>query len=180
MNPKLNKTLKIISSLTTGIVLLFALLLVGVRIFGLQVLAIISPSMEPNYPTGSVIYIADVNPAELKVNDVITFKLTNSTTATHRIIELVQDEDNPNIVRFRTKGDNNNTIDGSLVEFDDVVGKVVFCIPFLGYLAIHIQSPPGSYIAIGVGLIMIFFVMIIDMITDDKKHKKYPKKRKRR
>jgi len=49
------------------------------------VLTILSPSMAPKHPTGSVIYIVDVDPAKLEVDDVITFKLTDSMTATHRI-----------------------------------------------------------------------------------------------
>lgn len=173
MNRKLKIVLKAISSVVAGTVVLLAVLLVGVRIFGIQVLTILSPSMEPKYPTGSVIYIVDVHPAELKVNDVITFQLTDNMTATHRIIELVPDEDDSSMIRFRTKGDNNDTADGSLVEFDDVVGKPVLCIPLLGYLAMLIQNPPGSYIAIGVGLAMILFVMIVDTVIDGKKSKKF-------
>ncbi len=172
MNPKVKTVLKIISSAMACIVVILAMLLVGVRIFGVEVLTILSPSMEPKYPTGSVIYVVDTDPAELKVRDVITFRLSENMTATHRIIELIPDEDDPSIVRFRTKGDNNNTVDGALVEFGDVIGKPVLCIPLLGYLAMYIQSPPGSYIAIGVALVMILFVMIVDIITDDKKDSK--------
>lgn len=172
MNPKLKKALKITSNSLVILVVILAVLLVGVKFVGVEVLTILSPSMEPKYPTGSVIYIVPVDPAELKVKDVITFKLTDSMTATHRIIELIPDENDPDVIRFRTKGDNNDTPDGSLVEFQDIVGKPVLCIPLLGYLAMNIQSPPGNYIAIGVSLAIIFFVMIVDTITDDKKSKK--------
>ena len=175
MNAKIKKVLKSICSISSAIIVLLAVLLVGVRIFGVQVLTILSPSMEPKYPTGSVIYLVKEDPAKLKVNDVITFKISGNMTATHRIIEIVPDEDDQSIVRFRTKGDNNDTADGSLVNLNDVVGKPVFCIPLLGYLATYIQSPPGSYVTLGVGLAMILLVVIADMLTDDKKENKNKK-----
>lgn len=171
MNSNVKKALRIISSVLGCIVVVLAILLVGVRIFGVEILTILSPSMEPRYPTGSIIYLVDTDPAKLEVGDVITFRITETMTATHRIIELVPDKEDPQVIRFRTKGDNNDTADGALVEFDDVVGKPILCIPFLGYLATYIQSPPGSYVALGLGVVMFLFVMIVDSVTDDKKTK---------
>ena len=169
-----SKSKKILNSLTTIIVVMFvilAILLVGVRIFGIDILTVLSPSMEPKYPTGSLIYLVDVDPAKLEVEDVITYRISEKTTATHRIKEIIPDEDDPSIVRFRTKGDNNDDYDGSLVEFEQVEGKVIFCIPLLGHLAMYIQRPPGLYVAIGTALAIIFLVMIVDTVTDDKKTK---------
>ncbi len=168
MSKKLNKISKISSSVLVALVIVLALLLVGVRLFGLQVYTVLSPSMEPEYPTGSLIYIKEIDPAELEVNDVITFKISSGMTATHRIIELVPGEDS-DIVRFRTKGDANDVVDGSLVKQDDVIGTPVFMIPLLGYLATYIQQPPGSYIAITVSVALIILVIMVDIATDDKK-----------
>lgn len=165
------RLLKTIASVLAGIMVLLAVLLVGVRLFGLQIYTVLSGSMEPEYPTGSVIYVRAVDPAELQVRDVITFKLSNGSTATHRIIELIPDENDPDIIRFRTKGDSNDIVDGSLVEFDDVLGTPVFVIPYLGYLAAFIQQPPGSYITIAVGIALIALVMLADGIVDDKNKK---------
>lgn len=152
-------------------VLFLAILIYGVKLFGLEPYTVLSPSMEPDYPTGSLIYVVNVDPADLKVDDVITFRLTGDMTATHRVIELVPDEDDSDVVRFRTKGDNNDIADGSLVEFDAVIGKPVLCIPLLGYLAAYIQNPPGSIVAITVGVALIIVVIILDTITDDKSKK---------
>ena len=171
MNRKLKIALKTASNTLLALVIILAILLVGVKIVGIEPLVVLSPSMEPKYPTGSLIYLADVDPAKLEVEDVITYRISDKTTATHRIKEIVPDEDDPSIVRFRTKGDNNDTHDGNLVEFDQVEGKVIFCIPLMGKLAMYIQSPPGLYIAIGSALAIILFVMIVDTVTDDKKSK---------
>ena len=115
MNPKLKTALKITSNTLLALVIILAILLVGVRIFGIDILTVLSPSMEPKYPTGSLIYLVDVDPAKLEVEDVITYRISDKTTATHRIKEIIPDEDDPSIVRFRTKGDNNDDYDGSLV-----------------------------------------------------------------
>ena len=169
MNSKLKKALKIASNLLLAVVFILAILLVGVRIFGIDILTVLSPSMEPKYPTGSLIYLVDVDPARLEVDDVITYRISEKATATHRIKEIIPDEDDSSIVRFRTKGDNNDNYDGSLVEFEQVEGKVIFCIPLLGHLAMYIRRPPGLYVAIGTALAIVFFVMVVDTITDDKK-----------
>ena len=169
-----SKSKMMLNSLTTIIVVMVVILaipLVGIRIVGIDILTVLSPSMEPKYPTGSLIYLVDVDPAKLEVEDVITYRISEKTTATHRIKEIIPDEDDPSIVRFRTKGDNNDDYDGSLVEFEQVEGKVIFCIPLLGHLAMYIQRPPGLYVAIGTALAIIFFVMVVDTVTDDKKSK---------
>lgn len=171
MNAKLIKALKIISNSLLVLVLILAILLVGLKFVGMDILIVLSPSMEPEYPTGSLIYLVDVDPSTLKVNDVITYRLSSTATATHRIMEIIPDEEDPSIVRFRMKGDNNDSYDKKLVEFEQVEGKVVFCIPYLGYVARYIQRPPGLYVAIGVALGITLFVMIVDAISDDKKEK---------
>lgn len=174
MNQKLKKALKITSNSLLVLVVILAMLLVGVKIVGIEVLTILSPSMEPRYPTGSLIYLIDVDKAsDLKRGDVITFQITENTTATHRIKEIIPDENNPSVVRFRTKGDNNDTYDGKLVEFKDVQGKAIFCIPLLGYMAMYIQTRAGSIVAAAISLSVVIFVMAVDILTDDKdKNKK--------
>ena len=89
MNAKLIKALKIISNSLLVLVLILAILLVGLKFVGMDILIVLSPSMEPKYPTGSLIYLVDVDPSTLKVNDVITYRLSSTATATHRIMEII-------------------------------------------------------------------------------------------
>lgn len=168
MYKKINKILKLLTSTLFVVVIILAILLVGVRVLGLQVYTVLSGSMEPAYHTGSIIYVKDVEPLELEVDDVITYKLTSNMTATHRIVEVIPDESNPENVQFRTKGDANDTADKKLVSGDNVIGSPVFTIPYLGYLAVNIQQPPGIYAAIAVSAAVILFVMLVDILTDDK------------
>lgn len=168
MNKKLNKVLKIISTLLISMAVILAVLLSGVKLFGIQVYTVLSGSMEPEYQTGSVIYVKKAEIDELKVNDVITFMLSKETSATHRIIEIIPDGDDPNTLYFRTKGDANDTEDAALVHEQNVIGKPIFTIPYLGYVANFIQNPPGKYLSIAIGLILIIFIFMIDVLTAEK------------
>ena len=169
----MNKTVKKIWNwLTTVLVVLvviLAILLVGARLVGLQVFTVLSGSMEPTYHVGSLIYVKKVDPFQLKSGDVITFMLDEDTVATHRVVEVVPDEEDASVIRFRTKGDANEAEDGSLVHYRNIIGTPVFTIPKLGYLANYIQNPPGTYVAISAGAILLLLVFIPDLFSDDKK-----------
>ncbi len=162
----IRKIWNIVTAVLVAAIAIFAILLVGARLFGIQVYAVISGSMEPNYPVGSLIYVKKAEPEEIKVNDVITFVLPNEMPATHRVIEI----DNKNEY-FKTKGDNNEEADGSPVHFKNLIGKPIFCIPYIGYAAHYIQNPPGIYIAVACGAILLILVFLPDIFKDNKKKK---------
>jgi signal peptidase len=123
--------------------------------------------MEPTYHTGALIYVKEVDTSAIKEGQVITFMLSEDTIATHRVIEVVRDTEDPGVVRYRTKGDANNAPDGTLVHYKNVIGTPVFTIPYLGYVASYIQHPPGTYFAIAAVAIIILLAFLPDLITDD-------------
>ena len=169
MNKSTKFILKLISNLIVIVAVALAILLVGLKFTGLQIYTVISGSMEPTYHVGSLIYVKKVDPSTLKEKDTITFELSDKTIATHRIIEIVKDETNPNIYKFRTKGDANEDVDANLVEPNKVLGKALFTIPYLGYLATYIQSYPGNMVAICTAVALLIVVIIIDMIVEEPK-----------
>ena len=161
--------------ITTGIVVLvviFAVMLVGVRLFGLQVFTVISGSMEPAYPVGSLIYVRETDPFTLEQGDVITFMLNEDTVATHRIVEVVPDETDTSVIRYRTKGDANEAEDGSLVHYKNVIGTPIFKIPYMGYVANYVQNPPGMYVAIAGAAFLLMLVFIPDLLGEDEEKEK--------
>lgn len=179
MNKTIKKIWNWISGVLVGIVVLLAIALVGVRLIGLEPYVVLSGSMEPTYHVGSLIYVKDVDPYELESGDVITFMLDEDTVATHRIVEVVPDENDSTVVRFKTKGDANAAEDGSLVHYKNVIGSPVFTIPQLGYVANYIQNPPGTYIAISAGAILLLLVFLPDLFGSDDEEKKQKQKKKR-
>ena len=158
-----------VTTILVAAVVILALLLVGVRLVGMQVFTVLSGSMEPTYHVGALIYVKKVDPMELEAGDVITFMLDEDTVATHRVVEVVPDEEDPSVIRFRTKGDANDNVDGGLVHYKNVLGTPVFTIPMLGYLASYIQNPPGTYVAISAGAVLLILVFLPDLFTQEEK-----------
>lgn len=169
-----------ITSILVVIVIILALLLAGVRLFGFQVFTVLSGSMEPVYHTGSLIYVKEVDYRDLGEGDVITFMLNEDTVATHRIVGVVPDENDPSVVRYRTKGDANDAEDGSLVHYKNVIGSPVFTIPKLGYVANYIQNPPGTYIAMSGGAILMILVFLPDLLGSDEEEEKKPARKNKK
>ena len=161
-----------VSGILVAIVVLLAIALVGVRVVGLQPYVVLSGSMEPTYHVGSLIYVKSVDYRELTVGDPITYMVSQDTVVTHRIIEVLVDEEDPETIRYFTKGDANDVPDGSSVHYKNIIGKPVFSIPKLGYVSNYIQNPPGSYVAIAAGALLIMLVFLPDIFTEDDKEKK--------
>ena len=161
------KIWNIATTVIVVLVVIFAVLLVGVRLLGVQVYSVISGSMEPEYPVGSLIYVKEVDPSEVEVGDVITYVLPNNTPSTHRVIRI--DKENQ---CFYTKGDANESEDGSPVHYKNLIGTPVFKIPYLGYAAYYIQHPPGMYIAMAAGAVLLILVFLPDLFGKEKKKDK--------
>jgi len=165
----------VINRITTVLmilIILLAILLVGARLLGLQVFTVLSGSMEPAYKTGSVIYVRTVDPSEIEIGSPITFVLDESlTVATHRVIDI--DASNQ---RFYTQGDANESPDGAPVHFKNLLGTPVFTIPYLGYVANYIKSPPGMYFALGGVMILLLLIFLPDFLDEEKKEQHKRKK----
>ena len=164
MKDSLKKIWNIISTTLVVLMVLCAVFLMGSRLIGFQCYNIISPSMEPEYMVGDLIYVKKVDPATIKEGDVITFIVNEDlVVGTHRVVRV--DVENQ---RFYTKGDANDVEDGEPVHFNNVIGVPQFSIPMLGYVSDFVQNPPGMYITIGVGVLLILIVFIPDMVGKKK------------
>ena len=157
----MKRTYNIVINSLIAIVAVLAILLVGVRLFGIKPYTVLSGSMKPVYPVGSLLYVVDAEVEKLEVGDPITFDL-DGTTVTHRIIEI--EEDSSVGPTFRTKGDANDIPDGQPITPSQILGRPVFCIPYLGYLAFFVQNPPGLYVAVGICVILLLLSLAADII----------------
>lgn len=179
----IKKTVNFITLLVVIAVVIFAFLIVGIRAFGVDLYIILSGSMEPDYHTGGLIYVVDVDPADLKVGDDITFKLSNGTPATHRIIEIVPHPDDPNPenprlpMQYRTQGIANENPDANLVDPKSIIGKPIFSLPYLGYIVDFIQKPTGIYTCAGAAIALIILMLLPDIIFPEEEPKKKKKKK---
>ena len=163
----IKKGFKVVTTILVAFIVLLAVLLVGVRLIGLEPYTVLSGSMEPTYHTGSLIYVKKVAPQEVQVGQAITFVLNEDlVVATHRVVKI--DEENE---WFYTKGDANESIDGTPVHFKNLIGVPVFSIPYLGYVASFIQKPPGIYLAIAFGALLLLLLFFPELVRAFKKEK---------
>ena len=134
----------------TGGLLLVAVILLCVpltipRLFGCQIYTVVSGSMEPAIPTGSIVYVKSTEASEINKDEVIAFYSDTDTGAiiTHRVVknQVVSGE-------FITKGDANEQEDVTPVDYDRLIGKVVFSMPVLGSLLAIVAEPVGKIAAV--------------------------------
>lgn len=152
------------------IVLLAAAAIIFVpMILGYKEMAVLSGSMEPTIPVGSLVYVKPVEAVELEVGDVCTYYLSGGETfVTHRVISI--DTDAQTLV---TQGDANNTADGD-VSFGQVYGRADFHLPYLGIAIQNIRTPVGIMSICGMLMLIIllnFIPAIIEAAEDEKKQK---------
>lgn len=162
MSDRLRKIWNRATTVLVALGVLLAVALGGVRLIGLTPYTVLSGSMEPTYHVGSLIYVRAVDCENLKVGDPVTFYLNAGTVATHRIVETLSEEDGS--LCFRTKGDANDQVDGNLVGERDVIGKPIFTIPVLGYVAAFLRSTPGTYLAIALGAVLLILIFLPDIL----------------
>ena len=164
MSDKIKKVWNTVSTVVVVLVVICAVFLVGTRLIGFRVFTVISGSMEPTYKVGDLIYVKAVDMEDIKVGDPITFVLNEDlVVATHRVIKI--DAENQH---FYTKGDANEIADGDPVHYKTVIGGPTFRIPYLGYVSDYIQNPPGSYVTIGIGALLILIVFLPDFLPKKK------------
>ena len=161
----MKKIFDIFATVIMALVIVFAFLLAGVRIFGLTPYTVLSGSMEPSYHVGSLIYVRQIDPGELRVGDPVTYMIEGGTVVTHRIVEVITDDNDPTSLSFRTKGDNNDTPDGDPISANNVIGKPVFTVPLIGYVAVFVQNPPGSYFVIGILAALLILAFMPDILN---------------
>jgi len=124
-----------------GILIIVCLLVGGY--FGLQfflntdmpLVAVVSGSMYPTLKVGDLVVVKGAPPAEIQEGDIIVFEATESGYGTywvHRVIEVRVLPDGTRL--FITKGDKNAGPDSAPVSEDKIHGRVIYIIPFIGFL----------------------------------------------
>lgn len=138
----------VVTVLMIGACLLAGLMVVP-TLLGYQRYVIISGSMEPTLPVGSVVYDEVVPVADLEVGDIITFvpppEFDIEDPVTHRIVEVAEIGDELGGAHagermFRTKGDANPDVDPWKMVLDgEEQGRVAHHLPYVGYFYMALQ-----------------------------------------
>lgn len=133
------------------------------RIFGIEMYGILTGSMEPACPTGSLVYVKPVNPESLQEKDIVTFQ-KGKLVITHRVVKNdIQKEE------LITKGDANNANDIQPVTYKQIKGKVTLTVPLLGYVALRLNSAAGISVCVIILALGLMFWVLGDMLSMKKR-----------
>lgn len=140
------------------------------RLVGIESYVVLSGSMEPSIPVGSVIYSAKSD--NIDVGDVISFRYSpDYPTITHRIIG--KDGDN-----WITKGDANESVDMVTVSEEMCSGKMILKINLLGYILDYIKIK-HIVVVVGITLTLELAGYVDNIETKDKKEKEEKKEKEK-
>ncbi|MCS0787420.1 signal peptidase I [Cytobacillus firmus] len=137
--------------------------------FGYTPLTVLSNSMHPHLQSGDLALIKKAEFNDIEVNDVITFKESDTKFITHRVIDVKEQNGQSGLV---TKGDNNNVEDTMIVTKGQLVGKQVASIPKLGYVSDFASGPIGFLLFIIIPLTGYICLTVFERLSrQEKQHK---------
>lgn len=150
----------------SGVIVWFA----GPRLLGWQPLVVLTGSMEPTLPLGSVAFTEPLPAQEVRVGDVVTFRHPDGgpDMVTHRVVEVLEGPP----VSFRTKGDANEILDTWVVPAANVVGIVRHNIPYMGYVTSFVRTPLGFLLFLGLPGAIIIAGEVRNIIQEIRKGKR--------
>ncbi|MHC3003531.1 signal peptidase I [Gordonia sp. GN26] len=104
------------------------------KIAGAQAYTVLTGSMKPNYPPGTLIVVKPGPAEDIRVGDVVTYQIRSGSpeVVTHRVIEIAEsDAGEP---RFITQGDDNGAPDAEPVRPVQVRGTLWYSVPYVGWV----------------------------------------------
>lgn len=143
-----------------SIIAIFLFALVPVE-HNYKLLIVQSGSMEPKVPLASLVMVLPTS--DYAIGDIVTFAPQNSeknTYVTHRIVGFAPDIYG---LIYQTKGDANKTPDATAVNMEQIVGKVILTVPYVGYIFNQIKTPLGFIFVVIVPATIVIYEEIKNM-----------------
>jgi len=94
-------------------------------LLGYSIVRVDTDSMSPTLPINTLILTRRVDPADLQVDDIVTFIRFNETTITHRIYEIYENHQNAGIRGFRLIGNRSDEPDNEIHQGGNLIGRMV-------------------------------------------------------
>ena len=147
-----------------------AILIVIPKVGGGIPLTVLTQSMEPGLPPGTLIVVGPVKPAEIEIGDVITYQIRSGEPAviTHRVIGFSTDAKGEKT--FILQGDNNDAADDPVID-EQIQARLWYAVPYLGWVNAVVNGENRSWIvAVIAGLFFAYALyMIVSAVLDRRK-----------
>ena len=125
----------------------------------IPLVAIASGSMSPALEVGDLIIVQGIPPTDIQIGDIIVFDSPQGNRTIHRVTRIQTLPDGA--IQFRTKGDANQEEDSQWIRGEDVHGRTMYRIPYIGWLALDPTIP----------IIIISIIIIIALLWPRKRRK---------
>lgn len=158
----------LLSSLAIVLVIALAAASFVPRAFGYTPYAVLSGSMEPELPVGSMVFVRQVEPTDIAVGDNVTFYRSDGAVVTHQVYEI-----DPVAQTIGTQGIANKNADGIIMHdaeytpFSRVIGVVSFCVPYLGFVNAYCTTTPGLLVVVAVLALLVAASLVLDRVVPD-------------
>ena len=157
-------------ALLLAVVALGAILIIIPKVAGATPLTVLTNSMEPGLPPGTLIIVKPVDPDDIQIGDVVTYQIESgeADVITHRVIgiDALGAEK-----RFIFQGDNNGAPDSELVRAAQIQGRLWYSVPYAGFVNTAVNGENRSWIIPVVGGLLLAYAawMILSGIFGRKK-----------
>jgi signal peptidase len=168
----MDKVSKILETIVVILIVVIGLFLL-ITLFPIkgnyQIKIVLSGSMEPAIKTGSIVIMKPS--ATYSTGDIVTFgkDTKKDVPTTHRIVSSRAVE---GVMLYTTKGDANNSPDTTEIRLSNIHGKVLFSIPYMGYIIDFVKKPLGMVVVIVIPAIYIVYDEISKIISEIKRMRK--------
>lgn len=160
--------MKVTGKILSALAILCYILILGIlfiaapMVSGYKPVVVLTGSMAPLYPVGTVIYYKPAAFESIQVDDVISFSKNDDakSVVTHRVVSIDTKRQ-----KITTKGDANENPDPSPISYTDVKGKVMnYHLPYVGYAVQYAQN----YFIIGAVFIILLAKLVFDRVAGKK------------
>ena len=139
------------------VVALAVMLIVVPKVAGAIPLTVLTSSMEPGLPPGTLIVVRPVSPDDLRIGDVVTYQIQSGRPGviTHRITAIASSSDGSRSFTFQ--GDNNGAPDSEQIIEAQIQGRLWYSVPFVGFVNSGVNGPNKTWIIpVAAGLLLTY------------------------
>lgn len=161
--------LRLFSTLLAIVFVTLAVLLVGVRLIGLQPFAVNGGSMEPLYSEGDLLYVRKLDGSPRPGQAVTYVANAELEVITHRVVSIDEARG-----CFTAKGDANPAADPDAINLRNILGEPVKCLPLLGSVSQFLDTGTGKIVSVG----MLILMIVLALLPSFESHRRRPRHRR--
>ena len=150
-----------------ALVIALAVVSFAPRAFGYMPFAVLSGSMEPELPVGSMVFVHQVDPTNIAVGDNATFYRSDGAVVTHQVYEVDLWRRRSARRESQQKCRWNHRARRRADAFFTRDRRRFFCVPYLGFVNAYCTTMPGLLVVVAVLALLVAASIVLDRMVSD-------------